>query len=238
MEESPAPDPFDFPVNFTGDSLATGYLPGFGTNSRFLEAYAQGKATGSWGLVDPMWRVHVACWAAERAVGLEGDFVECGVNLGGIAKTVCHYLGFETLQKSFHLVDTFEGMPQTYVLDKEREVGIPHEYAHYGSTFDTVKSNFSAYPNVFLHKGLVPDILPSVPAQKVAWLSLDMNHAYPEIAAATYFWPRMVSGAAMILDDYGNPLHAVQKAAFDDWADKQGVPILSMPCGNAVILKP
>src|SRR5262245_44091232 len=64
---------------------------------RFQAAYAAGRATGSWGELEPRWRAYVVCWAAERALQLEGDFVECGVNRGGNALTAMHYLDFQSV---------------------------------------------------------------------------------------------------------------------------------------------
>jgi hypothetical protein len=38
---------------------------------------------------------------------------------------------------------------------------------------------------------------------QVAYLSIDMNNATPEIAAANYFWDKLQPGAPILLDDYG-----------------------------------
>ena len=80
--------------------------------------------------------------------------------------------------------------------------------------------------------------LPQVDAEKIAFLSLDMNTRDPEIAAAECFWDRLVSGAAIVLDDYGWRKHVEQKRAFDEFARKRGVQVLSLPTGQGLILKP
>jgi len=69
-------------------------------------------------------------------------------------------------------------------------------------------------------------------------LHIDMNCTLPEIAAAEYFWDRLVSGAAMLLDDYGHGGHEEQKYAFDGFAKRKGVEILSLPTGQGLIIKP
>ncbi len=66
-------------------------------------------------------------------------------------------------------------------------------------------------PNVEIIKGAVPDTLGLVDTERVAFLSLDMNTRDPEIAAAEFFWDRMTSGAAIVLDDYGWRKHLEQK---------------------------
>ncbi len=65
-----------------------------------------------------------------------------------------------------------------------------------------------------------------------------MNNAAPEIAAATYYWDRMVPGAPILLDDYGFVTYEVQKKAFDDWAAERDVSILALPTGQGIIIKP
>ncbi len=65
-----------------------------------------------------------------------------------------------------------------------------------------------------------------------------MNTRDPEIAAAEYFWDKLVSGAAIVLDDYGWRKHIEQKRAFDDFASRRGVQVLSLPTGQGLILKP
>jgi predicted O-methyltransferase YrrM len=60
----------------------------------------------------------------------------------------------------------------------------------------------------------------------------------PEIAAVTHFWPRLSPGGVILLDDYNWLPHVNQKAAFDAFAKAQGVPILGLPTGQGVIVKP
>lgn len=89
-----------------------------------------------------------------------------------------------------------------------------------------------------LIRGIVPDTLPMVSAEKVCYLSLDMNCAKPEIEALEYFWDKLVSGAAVIMDDYGFTEYAIQKREYDRFAERKGVPILSLPTGQGLMIKP
>jgi hypothetical protein len=87
-------------------------------------------------------------------------------------------------------------------------------------------------------RGEVPEVLPEVAAERVCYLSIDLNSVAPSIAAAEHFWPRMSRGAAMVLDDYGFPQFSDQKPAFDSFAVGIGVPILSLPTGQGLLIKP
>lgn len=87
-------------------------------------------------------------------------------------------------------------------------------------------------------RGLVPDTLPTVPIDRVCYLSVDMNIVEPEVAALEYFWDKLVPGAAVILDDYGWANYQLQQEAHDRFAAARGVPVLHLPTGQGLIIKP
>lgn len=223
-------------ATYNQDGMATAHNADFMDEPRFATAYAAGKATGSWTFGDLTWRAYIVCWAAERGAALEGDFVECGVNRGGYALTVIKYVNFETLPKRFFLLDTYEGLLDRYISPEEEAAGVRN--GEYEPCYDAVVRTFSPYPSARIIRGPVPETLPQVDAEQIAFLSLDMNTRDPEIAAAECFWDRLVSGAAIVLDDYGWRKHTEQKRAFDEFAAKRGVQVLSLPTGQGLILKP
>jgi hypothetical protein len=223
-------------INYHEDGLATEHNAEFTRDPRFVEAYALGKATGSWGERDIRWRAYVACWAASHAVRLEGDFVECGVNRGGLSRTVMHFVGFERLDKRFFLLDTFAGIPEKSISAEEWALG--RRPGGYAACFDAVQRTFAGYGNAELVRGVIPDTLTSVDTEKICYLSIDMNCVAPEIAAAEYFWQKMVSGGIMLLDDYSQMPFLPQKRAFDAFAARHGVMVLGLPTGQGIIIKP
>lgn len=228
---------------YAEDGLAvTGRGVDFLDDPLFAEAYRIGKAAGSWGVVagsfDMRWRVYVACWAAHKAAGLKGDFVECGVNRGWLSRSVIHYVDFGRLSKTFYLLDTFEGIYEPYLSETERQRGLTNENFQYTDCYADVVETFKPFPNVKLVRGPVPDTLPLVDTNTVSYLSIDMNNVMPEIAAAEYFWDRLVSGAVMLLDDYGHQNHIEQKVGFDDFAARKRVKVLPLPTGQGLIFKP
>jgi O-methyltransferase len=219
---------------FAEDGMATLHDCSFLKDARFQRAYELGKATGSWYDCDLRWRIHVLLWAASRAAQLPGAFVECGVNRGGFARSIIDYVDFASLGREYFLFDTYAGFDEAQLSDAERAHMMPAY--RYGDCYAEVQSTFASMPFVRLVRGAVPGSL--IDTGPVAFLSLDMNCAAPEIAAARFFWPRLVSGAPIILDDYGFALHSEQKQAFDALALEWQVPILSLPTGQAMIMKP
>src|SRR5690606_2246179 len=140
--------------------------------------------------------------AAQHAAHLEGDFVECGVDTGGYSRAVIEYIQFQNEKRTFYLLDTFNGLVEEYLTDAEKARGISRNYVHYPETYEYTKSVFQDFENVQLIRGPIPDTLVQVQATKIAYLSIDMNNVVPEIAAAEYFWDKLVSGAIIVLDDY------------------------------------
>lgn len=228
---------FDGKVNYREDGLVAFTNADFLQNPQFIESYKLGKATGSWGSSDIRWRVYVACWAASQARLLPGDFVECGVNRGGLSRAIIHYIKFEQiLSKKFFLLDTYNGLVEDYITAEERTLGI--KPGGFSECYEIVKETFRPFSNVEIIRGVVPETLPLVQSERICYLSLDMNCAPPEIAAANYFWDKMVPGGIILLDDYGGMYHTVQKHKMDEFAQGKGVAVLSLPTGQGILIKP
>jgi len=64
-----------------------------------------------------------------------------------------------------------------------------------------------------------------------------MNIAKPERAAIEFFWPKLVPGAVVILDDYGWVPFRAQKDALDEFAANVGVEIMTLPTGQGLLIK-
>ncbi len=214
---------------------------------QFVESYQRGmnsghkmgRASGSNVDTHVEWRVHIGCWAASHAKLLPGDFVECGVNTGIMSLSVCDYIDFNSLDKDFYLFDTFQGIPVEQMTDEEKAAGREQENVdYYEECYDLVKGNFAPFPRATLVRGAVPGTLNHVSIEEVCYLSIDMNIVAPEMAAIEHFWPRLVSGGIVLLDDYGWLPHADQKTAMDAFAEQHGVKVLTLPTGQGLILKP
>jgi O-methyltransferase len=220
---------------YNEDGFAAIHNADFRLDPDFSRAYTLGLQTGSWEGVQ--WRAHVYCWFALQAYGLEGDFVECGVNRGGFARMVFDYTPISKSSQKFYLLDTYCGLSADSLSDSEIRSGVADAY-EYSECYEDVLQTFSPFSNAVIVRGRVPDTLSEVKSKRIAFLSIDMNCVEPEIAAANYFWECLLPGAIMLLDDYGHPRHYEQKLAFDQFARDKGVKILSLPTQQAVIQKP
>jgi O-methyltransferase len=224
------------PFTYQKDGLATIHNSDFVKEPRFARAYQRGKDTGSWYDWDLEWRIYVLVWCAEWAARLPGDFVECGVNRGGFARSILDYIPFDGSSRSYFLFDTFKGLDDAFLTADEKAT-VAKSYV-YDECYESVKREFASFPFVKIIRGSVPDTLSFMAIGQVAFLSIDMNCVLPEIAAAEFFWPRMAPGGVIVLDDYGFSLHSQQKAAFDALVKEWKVSILSLPTGQGLIFKP
>jgi O-methyltransferase len=215
------------------DGLITTHVADFCNDARFMRAYQMARETGSWNGSDLRWRVYTACWAAKHASVLPGDFVECGVNRGGMSLAVMEYIDFNALKKRFFLLDTYCGFPESMAASAS-----PANLHSYRNCYDDVIRTFKPFPGARVIAGSVPDTLQQVETDKVCYLSIDMNCAEPEIAAMNFFWKKLVPGALVLLDDYAfSNSYRQQKQAFDSLAEELNFNILSLPTGQGLIVK-
>jgi hypothetical protein len=226
---------------YNEDGLQTVHGHDFAKARRFIEAYDYAfNATKADPAHHGPWRVHIAMWAANTALRRQGDFVECGTARAFVTTAILKYTNWNETSggRNFYLVDTFEGIVEDLLTDSERAMGaIERHGTRYQNNYPDALRNVSPFKNVQLIKGMVPNILPNIPAQQVAYLHLDMNSAVAEVAALEYFWPKIVLGGVVLLDDYAYLGYEPQREAHNELAKHLGVEIAYLPTGQGLLIK-
>ncbi len=222
-----------FVPTFREDGLATVNNSDFMRDPQFKQAYTAALQQHA-SLKNVRWRAHITQWAGFHASQLTGDFVECGVNRGFFSMSLMTYLDFEQfVDRTFYLIDTYCGLVPKQVA--------PEDHAafrnYYTDCYDFVRNSFAKFENAKVVRGVVPDVLHTIDFRKVAYLSIDMNCAEPEVAALEHFWPLMESGGIIVLDDYGFPGHEWQKTSADKFAARVDTKILQLPTGQGLLIK-
>jgi hypothetical protein len=228
-------------VSYCADGLITTHNADFLRDPLFGSSYAKGIRSGH-RISSPEdlhieWRVYVCCWAGWHAARLDGHFVECGVSTGVVSLAVANYVNFAHTGKKFFLFDTFSGIPSDQIGKDEQLLAESKNQRHYFDSFELVKKNFSEYKNVKVIRGKVPQSLGEISGLPISYLHIDMNIAYPEVAASEILWEQLTPGAIVIYDDYASTAHLPQKVALDTFASKRGVRILSLPTGQGMLIK-
>ena len=219
------------------DGLRSVHNHDFMTDTLFSKAYQRGCDADSDHRIH--WRIHIGLWAAVTASRLEGDFVECGVNRGFLSSAIMDFLDWNSMEKTFYLLDTFAGLAPDQSSPEELKKGeAMTAKGYYCDGVDPIKRNFAQWHNVRIVQGTVPQTLDQVDTPKVAYLHLDMNAAKPEAAAIDFFWKRLVPGAVVLMDDYAYRGYESLKHALDQFASQNGLLIASLPTGQGLLMKP
>jgi len=143
---------------------------------------------------------------------------------------------WEDSGKKLFLCDTFQpfGVDATTGLQMT-SAGINPVYAE---NLKQVTNTFAQRKNVRFVEGLLPDSLKQLDAQEIAFLHIDLNSAEPEVRSLEILWPRLTTGAIVLLDDYAYVGSELQYEAMNRFAESRGVRILTMATGQGLLIKP
>ena len=134
--------------------------------------------------------------------------------------------------RSFYLFDTFEGFDARDVAVEIRE-GFSHsEEKHFSNT--TVEEALSKLENKNLAvvcKGYFPETTKEVQEDQFLFVSLDVDLYLPTLAGLEYFYPKMVPGGCILIDDYYGEGYRGVKAAIDLYESKCGK-LIKCPIGD------
>ena len=226
---------------YAEDGIITNHIAYFLKDPNFLSAYRAAKETGA--LLnhrgDIRWRTYINISFAKYALKVKGDFVDCGVGKGLYSKAICEYLNFQSLDRSFHLIDTFSGIPISQLHESEINTGQKfNSLAYKGSYLEEVKDTFRVYRNVEIHQGQLPGILNEISFPKgISYLQIDLNNANAELATLDKLLSHCNPGGVIILDDfaYGREFELSYKL-ITDFANYKNLNIITIPTGQGLIL--
>ena len=214
---------------------ASWHLNLFLEDDNFIKCYKLASDRNSWN-TDNKFRTYIACWAANQVKDLKGDFVECGVNKGGMVAAIIEYINFKNLDKKFYLFDTFSGIPENKILVTERLTGINKK--NYKDVYINTIEYFSKYKNIKLIKGELPESLDLQQIDLINFLSIDLNVPNVEIAVLEKLWDKIVVGGVVLLDDYSYSYkYAETYKHFKAFAKKENFEILELPTGQGMLIK-
>lgn len=155
---------------------------------------------------------------AERCIldGIEGDFVECGVFCGSQIAAMAQACIDYRVERTIHLFDSFEGIPEAGPNDDETITGCIGVSDGTGrlvstgvsiSTVEAVQQHMREWmiPESFLrfHKGWFQHTVPGVDISKIALLRLDGDLYESTKVCLDHLADRVSPGGWIIMDDGG-----------------------------------
>ena len=140
---------------------------------------------------------------------IPGEMAELGVATGASA------LMISTLapERTLHLFDTFEGLPEPGAVD-----GKKFKAGQYGYPLETVRQCLAGR-NVQFHKGLFPGTAAGLEDRKFAFVHLDVDLYEGTRAGLEWFYPRLNRGGILISHDF-DTAPGVNRAFEEFFSDK------------------
>jgi hypothetical protein len=149
---------------------------------------------------------------------LKGDVAEIGVYEGASAKLICEVKGNKTL----HLFDTFEGIPNVGSIDSK----LFYKGQYLASEKD-VRRYLKSYKNIYFYKGTFPETITQViKYKKYSFVHIDVDTYKSTKDALIFFYPRMNKGGIILCHDYASAKGV--KKAIDDFFKKKPEPIIEI----------
>jgi O-methyltransferase len=177
--------------------------------------------------MEPMWSLYEAVrYLVAKEV--KGDFVECGVFFGGasmlIAKTL---LSVGESSRQLWLYDSFQGFVGQQSKDDVTWYGdsIKTRFPDFdGIAWDNVASTGYPPERLQLVKGDIEETAACNENGDIALLRLDTDTYYSTKAELAHFYPKLVTGGILIIDDYGHAFGA--RRAVDEYFADLNEPLL------------
>ncbi len=224
---------------YRSTDLATSNLSPFLEDPAFQGIYARVADHWFGGDVDVRWRAWVLAHFARQRRGLPagapGNFAEFGVYRGGYAFIVLSIADLAPSQRYF-LFDTFDGIPDDNLLERERAQGLGGEWAD-TSVHEVVDLLSPWRDQIEICEGDVFETLSETETGELSFVHLDLNASAPTVAALEYAYPRLLPGAVLVFDDYGCSRYEDQRLRIDEFFSGRSEDPVALPTGQALVIK-
>lgn len=160
---------------------------------------------------------------------LPGDTAECGVYKGASSWFICNHM--RGLDKVHHAFDSFEGLSQPSTRD-----GDYWELGRFATSEDDARENLAGF-DVAFHKGWIPDCFAEVADLQFCFVHIDVDLYQPTFDSVAFFYPRLVPGGIILLDDYGFLTCPGAKGAVGDAMSNSPDPVIDLSSGQGLVIK-
>lgn len=148
----------------------------------------------------------------------EGDIVEFGCYAGTTSIFISRLLTIQKSTRVFHVYDSFEGLPEKQSKDESR-AGDQFKAGELSVSKKQFILNYkkSGVPLPRIHKGWFNDLTEADVPEKISFAFLDGDYYESVLTPLKLIWPRLVSGAVIVVDDYANEALPGAAKAVDEW---------------------
>ena len=173
-------------------------------------------------------RLDILAALAKQCLPLRGQYVECGVYMGGSA---------------LHIAEAIKGHDRRLYLYDRFGLGLPAPGPHDlhkrgafgGNDFEAV---YAMMPDhVSMYQGLFKDTLNMSPQYHVSFAHIDADLYKSTMDCLHALYRRMLPGGVMIFDDYGGVMEPGVKMALQEFLADKPEAILPLVTEQAVVFK-
>ena len=165
---------------------------------------------------------------------LAGDLAECGCYVGVSA----WFMASEAPNRELFLFDSFEGLSEPQPNDlPESATTRAWKLGDMATSEQLVRENLAGFDKVHIFKGWIPSRFHEISDRRFSLVHIDVDLYQPTLDSLAFFYPRLVPGGVIVMDDYGFlTCPGATKATDEYMADKQEY-ILHLPTGQGVIIR-
>ena len=173
-----------------------------------------------------IWRVYTLCWAARSCLALPGDYVDVGCYDAKTVEIIMRYVGFSAARRCYYLYDLFDDPPAE-----------SRKALHGPQLAEQVRARTAALGEVRVVAGRLPEAFGEALPERIAFAQIDLNDAQAELGCLGPVVERMVSGALLVLDDYGFARYRESQAREKAFFRAMGESVLELPTGQGLFIK-
>lgn len=175
---------------------------------------------------------------AKSVADLPGSTAECGVYRGVGSGLICQTLRDTYTRDARHFgFDSFEGLPEPAEADRMANGRLHWSRGKLASDYTTVQSLLSEFPFAEVVKGWIPQCLEPAQDHIFRLVHIDVDLKQPTTDSLEFFYPRLVSGGLIVLDDHGFTDCPGARVAAEEFFARKPEKIVEVPTGQAFIYK-
>lgn len=168
---------------------------------------------------------------------LPGDLAECGCYVG----TSAFFIAQASTHGKLYLFDSFQGLSAPEAADKEIAESVMPWSAGGGdltASEVTLRKNLARYDDVIeVLPGWIPERFAEIAERQFRLVHIDVDLYQPTRDSLNFFYPRLVKGGVIVMDDYGFKTCPGATRAADELAASEGIEVLHLATGQGVIMK-
>jgi len=180
-----------------------------------------------------------------RQAPATGGFAECGCFTGHSTHVIATTMVASGRQEPLYVFDSFAGISPASEQDLTTEPGATGLQARlrsgepmFASTQDVTMANLSAHKQIKFFPGWIPERFNEVADETFAFVHIDVDVYAPTRDSLNFFYPRLVKGGFMQLDDYNILDWPGSTKAVDEFlAEHKPAVFIQLALGGAFLMK-